>query len=398
MSPPATSPGGIPAWVTNAAVGRWGVVPAANKLSDLNPQNNPALNPNYPAPPPWGSTHRAITDAWCSMSLDPAGSLWVWGGGHADYGGNEPYKLDLMQAAPQWVMKRPPSGSLLAPATDVAIDGSPAGIAASATGFFSDGRPRPTHTYGAHVYVPGKGMVIANLRYCWPHVNGPLKAVYYDEAAGDWGLLSDYTALGDVSGYGVGSCYDSKRNCVWLLSDGSYNMVKIDVATGIATRHGAVDGWVQEPVTLRYDADSDLVFIMSSGVYAASLRRVSVFSPVTDTIYVPPAFTGAGPAGFNPTYLGDGAAWDSVGQRWLIWNGSITDRTQIATMTKPAGDPRSTAWVLGTLGTDAGNTVVPPVALANHTFSRFTYIHSMGICVLVNATSEPVYFFKVRNV
>lgn len=389
-------PPGVPSWITSATIGRWGTVPASNTLSALNPKLNATLNPSYPGDPPWGATQRAVFDAWCSMSTDPDGALWAWGGGHADYGGNEPYKLDLTAATPVWVMKRPPSGSLLSPATDVAIDSSPAGIAASATGFFSDGRPRPTHTYGSHVFVPGKGLAVTNLLYCWPHVNGPKKAVYYSETGGDWGLLADYSALGDTTGYGVGSCYDSSRNCVWFLSGGSYNMVRLNVADGTSSRVGTVSGWVESPVSLRYDAAADLVYIISSGYYAPSLRRVLVFDPTTGTIHTPPAYTGTGPAGFDPTWLGDGAAWDAVGQRWLIWNGSLTDRATIATMTKPAGDPRSTAWVLGSLTIDAGNTVTPTVALTNRTYNRFDYIPSLGICVLCNAVSDPVYFFKVR--
>lgn len=387
----------VPAYVASANVGRWGIVPASNLLNDLNPKFNAALNPSYPSDPPWGAGHHAITDAWCSMATDPVGRLWCWGGGHADYGGNEPYMLDLRAATPAWTMMRPPSGSLLAPATDVAIDGSAEGIAASATGFFSDGRPRPPHTYGALLYVPGTGMVVGNLLYCWPHVNGPRKAVRYNETAADWALLNDYSALGDSTHFGMGTCYDPTRQCVWALSGGTYNMLKIPISGATATRHGTVDGWAEAPVTLRYDTELDVIYILSSGYFASGLKRVLVFDPVTNTIHTPSSVTGSGPAGYGQHY-GNGAAWDQQGGRFLLWDGSATNRAHIATLTRPAGDPRTDAWTLGSLSIDGGNAVTPPAALTNGTFNRFDYVAALGICALVNATTDAVHFFKVREV
>ena len=388
----------LPAWVTSQAVGTWGTVPTSNTVPSLNPNNNSALNPNFPAAAPWnGSGQSAIVVAWCSMATDPLGTLWLWGGGHADYGGNEPYALNLVSAAPTWVMRRPPSGSLASPATDVAPDSSSAGIAASATGFFSDGRPRPPHTYGSHIYVPGKGMAVTNLLYCWPHVNGPQKAVYFNEATNDWGLLADYTSLGNVTSYGVGSCYDPTRNCVWFVSMGTYSMTKINVATGVTTRHGVVDNWVGEPVSLRYDASRDLIYAVSSGIHASIQKRVVVFDPTNSTFYLPPTYTGTGPSGIDSPNFGDGAAWDEAGGRFLLWRGGLADRTQIGTLTRPT-NPKTDSWVLGSISVSGANAVTPTPALTNHTFNRFEYITALGICVLINSINDPVYFFKLRSV
>ena len=253
----------IPTWVSAATVGTWGTIPATNLLSDLNPANNAAINPNFPNPPEWTNSQKDVIAGWCSMSLNQAtGEIWAWGGGHSDYGGNEPYVLDPRSNTPTWVMRRYPSGAIGNTITDGGAINDAAHIAASATGFYSDGRPRPTHTYNSTVYVPGKGPSITNLYYVFPHVNGPSKAVYYNEATNEWGLLSDYVSLGDSNAINGGCCYDSSRNCVWVLGQGAYNMLKMDCATGVTTRLGVVDNHAMR-FTMKDDATNDLVYIIS---------------------------------------------------------------------------------------------------------------------------------------
>ena len=389
----------IPSWVSAAAVGTWGTVPATNTLADLNPANNAAINPNYPAAPEWYNTQDRIISAWNSMSVNQTtGELWIWGGGHGDYGGNEPYVFDPRSNTPSWVMRRYPSGAIGNPITDGGGGTAPAIVAASATGFYSDGRPRPIHTYNGIVYVPGRGMCATNLYAVFPHVNGPSKAVYFNEATNDWGLLSDYTSLGNSNAWNGGSCYDPSRNCVWLLGNGTFNMVKLDCATGIGTRYGAVDNHAQR-CTLKYDVASDLVYILSesdSGGWLDFPSRMSVFDPVNSVFYVLPTPTGALPT--SQIISGNAIVWDEAGGRMLLWN-YAGDRTQVGVLTRPAaGNLRTTAWAASSFTIDGSNTTTPPVAQVNGTFGRFDYLPNLGVCVLVNATNQPVYFFKVRSV
>ena len=390
----------IPAWVSAAAVGTWGTIPATNLLSDLNPANNASINPNFPSPPEWLNTQSAIVSAWNSMSVNLAtGEIWVWGGGHADYGGNEPYVLDPRSNAPVWVMRRYPSGAIGNPITDGGVGNSAALIAASATGFYSDGRPRPPHTYNSTVYVPGKGMSATNLYYVFPHVNGPSKAVYFNEATNDWGLLSDYVALGDSNAVNGGCCYDPSRNCVWALGHGTYNMLKINCATGVATRHGAVDNHAYRPI-LKYDIASGLIYIISESPAASAwpdtASRMTVFDPADSIFYVLPASTGSLPA--SQYISGNAVAWDEGGGRLLLWNFQ-GDRSQVGVLTRPAsGNLRTTAWAASSFTIDAANAVTPTTAQVNGTFGRFEYLPTLGICVLLNSTNQPVYFFKALTV
>ena len=382
----------LPAWVRSAMVGTWSAVPASNTLSSLDPKNNPAINPVYPASPEWyASGQSRVITAWNSAAVNyAAAEMWVWGGGHADYGGNEPYKLNLLADTPAWQMMRPPSGAIGNLLTTTGTVGE------SATGLYSDGRPRVTHTYNSLVYVPGKGFTVTNLYYVYPHVNGPGKAYSFSDATNDWSVLSDYTALGGVNSPNGGCCYDSSRNCVWLLGQGAYNMVKLDCATGAATQHGLVNNHAQGPLALKYDAANDLIYILSSSSSGGWLdypSRMSVFNPATALFHVLPAPTGSLASGMSIT--GHGVAWDEVGGRLLLWN-EQTNRAKISVLTRPVNNLLTTAWVASELTLDAGNSVTPTAAEPNGTYGRFDYIERLGGCVLINAVNQSVYFYRVK--
>lgn len=392
------APVGAPAWLASQSVGTWVEVPATNTIKDIDPSGSATYNPVYPSAPEWGggTSLRNIMSAWCSGAMNPAtGDIYAWGGGHADYGGNEPYKLNVYSSAPTWQMLHPPSGSIGFPITDGALSSDPAIIAASATGLYSDGRPRPTHTYNSILYVPGKGLSVMDLFYVYPHVNGPQKAYRFNEGSNDWQLLCDYTALSGANSAGGGTCYDSFRNCVWILGGGAFNMVKVDCATGIATRHGTIDNHAQSPL-LHYDSELDLVYIVStsnSGGWLDYPSRMSVFDPSTNLFHVTPSYTGSLPESLAITSHAVG--WDQESKRLLLWNYGGT-RTLIGTLARPS-NPRTTAWTAGTLTLSGSNAVTPSAPQVNGTFQRFNYVPKLGGCLLINAYDQKPYFFKMKE-
>ena len=69
------------------------------KLRPLDPGMGSAVNPNYPDKTTWYGTagrFEGIFDAWNSGAYDTKrDKLYIWGGGHGDYFGNEIYALDL---------------------------------------------------------------------------------------------------------------------------------------------------------------------------------------------------------------------------------------------------------------------------------------------------------------
>lgn len=382
---------GAPAWLSSQALNTWALVPGAT-LSSVNPANNPAVNPIYPSPPEWvASGHRMIVDAWCGMAVNYAtGDVWLGStGGHADYAGNEMYKAVTFAAAADWAMVHAPSGAIGYPITDGGFGHS------SVSGLYSDGRPRPTHTYNALVYVPGLGFVNTNLYYVFPDVNGPGKAYLYKETTSEWELFCDYTALGNCNAPVSGACYDSLRHCIWILAQGAYNMLKIDCTTKVASRHGVIDNHAENPI-LKYDAASDLVYIVSSSSGSGWLDNAShmtAFDPTTDVFHVIPVASGSLPAGM--AMAGHAVGWDEENGRLLIW-GAQTDRAKIGTLTRPGGNPRTTAWVAGALTLSGSNAVTPTVPTTNGTFGRGDFVPALGGYLLLNATTQQFYFFKTK--
>lgn len=75
---------------------------------------------------------RGLHEATSRLRIGPAG-------GHADYGGNEIYRLDLLQDAPAWQLEVPPTGAI--GNTGIVDD------QLEDSNVYFDGRPRSTHTY-----------------------------------------------------------------------------------------------------------------------------------------------------------------------------------------------------------------------------------------------------------
>lgn len=144
-----------PAWRRAMSPMGVGTIPIANKLSDLNPDNNPAINPNYPSSAPWtGSTgHTSVISTWCGACYDRATDTlhFPLSGGHGDWAGNEPYKVRIGDESPLFVMMRNPSGAV--GNTGTLNDGL------ESTGVYFDGRPRAIHSANRPVYVPGLGPI-----------------------------------------------------------------------------------------------------------------------------------------------------------------------------------------------------------------------------------------------
>jgi hypothetical protein len=81
--------------------------------------------------------------AWSGAALDPQTDvLFVWGGGHADYAGNEVYAFDL--GTLEWARLTEPSS----PDT-------------GRTDTYPDGAPRSRHTYNYIEFVPALGKLLS---------------------------------------------------------------------------------------------------------------------------------------------------------------------------------------------------------------------------------------------
>ena len=93
---------------------------------------------------------------------------------------------------------------------------------------------------------------------------------------------------------------------------------------------------------------------------------------------------GASAALSFPTLEGVGFVYDPVGDRYIAWNGGTTVY---------ALDPVTWLWSIVPLY--SGNTVTPTAPVVRGTYGRMQYIPSKQAFILVNQTTENVYFFKL---
>jgi hypothetical protein len=366
----------LPAWRSEMAPHTWALVPG-NKLSDIDPAANAAINPNYPSAAPWAATSGlpAIVTAWNGACWDDASAtFWLpLQGGHSDYAGNEPYKNCLFADTPAWSMLRNPTGAT--GNTGTLNDGQ------EASGVYFDGRRRAIHSYNKPVYVPGKGPLVSvqgNTSYT---ANGPNDTLLLNETTGEMTKVATLAAPGSQSSGGA-CCYDPTRNRVWWIGSGDGRISYLDCDSWVwTTLSGGTNNGVWADSALVYVPGLDvLCHITSSGI--------QVFTPAG--IKYTPGITGSGGASLTGS---GGAQWCSSLGCILFWH-NTTGRDVITTLAPPV-NPLTTAWTLGTLAVSGSNAVVPTAASGNGTFGRFQVSEKLRAAFLLNATNQQIYAFAL---
>lgn len=392
---------GADAWISPQPVNTWGIVPGSITLGDVDPDNNPAYNPNYPAAAPWRQTFggfQGITNAWCGAAFDASTGTYWWTaiGGHNDKYSNEIIKLELDSAAPAFAMVLPPSGSVGQPS----ITYPEPGIVN--TGVYSDGRPRAFHSYGSPVYWPGVGPAVSQMNALAP--SGGLADLAY---RGPWffdettGAATKGAAPPNVHlGNGSASCYDPSRNVVWDMSNANNRQMAYYSRTSNTWTLVGTPRTFSGTVSLCYLPGFDCILV-GNGETAGGTNYQSeaggwlVFDCAAGTWHTP-TFTGAPGLGVaNPNGVWPGMCqpqWAASLGAALTWD-NASNTTQIMKLT-PGANPRTDAWTISMLTVDAANTVTPGVRRDAGTWGRFAVWDDKRVCILVGTISEPVKFFK----
>jgi hypothetical protein len=160
---------------------------------------------------------KAVVDAWNGAALDQEESrLYVYGGGHTDYWGNEVYELDLVS----WHWTR---------LSDPAMPGDDFyDRKAEQSGRMPDGSPRVPHTYDSLVFEPEQRALLAigAVGTSPNSISGHRRIERFDVAGGRW---LDPLAEADVSGYFLGgTAIDPKTGLVWVHTSGSGQLASYD--------------------------------------------------------------------------------------------------------------------------------------------------------------------------
>jgi hypothetical protein len=401
-------------------IGTWAALPTSNTLEDVNPDNDPNVNPNYPNAAPWrmnGGSHRAIIEAWCGAVFAPdLGRLMlVNAGGHGDGIPAASYDLQLNRDVPRYTRMCTPSGALGRQPLDYAAEFARGTLQLDMTG-----RHRAQHTQSFQVYWPNVGIATLSGIALASSGGSPTNPRPYVSNLNAGELIGGLGAPLTVNQAGNGSfaaaCYDPKRNVAWHKGAGyesefvKWGGPNNDSWTAPA---GAPSYVMWGGHSLAYCPPLDLILVGNgdnSGTGVGPLNQTidggfGVFDPATGVLYAKgvtstfPTFTGAPPR-FAPwsTGLCPGLClpqWSSRLGAFLAWDNDAGQTTKVMRIAPPAsGDPRTGTWTVDYLPVSAANAVTPSAAHFNGTYGRFFVWDEAGICGAVNNVNEAGFFFR----
>jgi hypothetical protein len=286
-------------------------------------------------------------------TFDPnRNELVVWGGGHADYPGNEVCVFSLDAGKWTCVTKR-------SPFTQDTID------------VLADGRPAARHTYSSLAYIPDPawdGFFVHGGALWWG--GWPTSATWFFRRAElRWQALpgrgTEYASKSVV----VVSVYDAVRKKVHVRTKNSVE--SFDLATSTWQSKGGASGQERE-ITGAFDPERQHFVIVGKGL-----------AEVWNTGKTPWERVPAAMAGDNApvSAWGPGLVFDPVGKRYLAWSGGRTlyqlnrDTWTWLALTTTGADP-GTQYVVGTFG-------------------RFSYVPKTHGLVLVNSVDGSVFYHQL---
>ena len=341
---------------------------AAGPIDNLKPGEwhqvpNSELRPVAPDPPPPGFTGpQAVISAWSGGAYDSnRDRLIVWGGGHADYGGNELYVFDINSFS--WSRIWGPSPNI-----------SPVGGSCSET--YSDGNPSSRHTYDGLEYIP-------SIDRFWAH-GGSLYCGNGGFGNGTWTF--NFTALSwerkedSLATYASTpfSAYDPVTGHVFVQRYADF--LEYDPLSDTWTKRGRFPAGIGGRRVATIDPIRRKFLIIGEGqVLAFDLTNPQIHNPVALT-------TTGDTAPLNGSYPANypGVDYDPVTDQMVAWIGGADVYTlDMDTLVWTKRSPAST------------NTVIPTASASKGTHGRFRYIPSKNAFIVVNNIDQDVYFYKL---
>lgn len=374
-----------PLWRRQMQQNTWVAIPSTNLLADLNPRNDPTINPNYPNKAEWEAQggFAAIITAWCGAVWDDLNLDFQipFIAGHSDYAGGETYGINLKPDLPSFRMVRKPSGAL--PDAVITNDGQ------ENSGLYADGKPRAVHTYNKCIFVHGHGVVLApqgNTSHS--AAGGTLRAIIQDPVTGEmtrFGSAIPFGSPGDYSG--GGTCWDDSRRCIWVrrVGTGRFHRYFVDSDTWETDVSNSIA--VAGNVAMEYITEHDCIVWFCNTFSNAG--EIGVLNCATGVI------TRKQVSGSPVGMVFNGLCQPRLipGNRLACWNNS-SNTTQINVLSFDT-HPVNGNWSVSQLPVAVDNAVSPTTAVGNGTYGRFFYSKRLGGFGVINGISQQMYFFGV---
>ena len=199
-----------------------------------------------------------------------------------------------------------------------------------------------------------------------------------------WRRGADRTGGGTLQG--ASTAYDPNRDVFWVLPAYNQKFASFD-----PDANAGLGAWTQyEDDNIEIDAVSAVdpsrdLFVTVDGRGTHRVRVHDLADPSAAPVFVTSA--GATAPEQDSAF---GFEWDPVSGAFVAWLGG----TSVYTLTPPAGDWKAGTWTWAQVAAAPTNTVTPTAPNGNGTYSRWRYVPSKNVFLVVNRTSDNVFAYK----
>ena len=294
-----------------------------------------------------------VMEAWSGGAYDEGRKrMWIWGGGHGDYWGNEIYAFDL--EALKWSRITNPSPVIV---DKLSADPMP------------DGNPVSRHTYDGLAFMGGPDRLFAYGGSMAGNGYGTTITWVFDPVAKTW---TNRKPSGEGNRPQTNCCnfsgeYDPVTRKVFMRDPNWLCVYDYD-SNSWSHVHERSHTWGPQKGLI--DAKRRLFFTIGSEEFLA-------YDIAADKDVTAEWKTTGGDSAIDA--YGVGAAFDTKADRIVAWTGS-----GVFTL-----DMDSRIW--SKMPTSGG----PKGRLGNGTFGRFRYVPDDNVFVLINGVDENVWFYKL---
>jgi hypothetical protein len=302
--------------------------------------------------------------AWSSAAFDPnARRLLVWGGGHADYSGNEVFAFDL--GSLRWERLTEPSAADRARTVDS----------------YADGKPRSRHTYDYIEFLPAQNRLMSfGGAALYPYGNASTRRISeFDPEARSWvtGRRADVPAGGNM--IGAHARVDATTGDVFFVAGQRAALARYSPGDD-RWRDGWGKAYVRVHATAAIDSKRRSFVLIGSGTdspqalmwsldrpgNAVELRKLTRGDKEIEKACAP-GFDFHPPSGRFVAWAGGGDVYVLDPDGWL-W-------------TRRAPAP--------------GNAAVPAAQLSTGTYGRFRYMADLDLFILMNGADRNVFVYRL---
>jgi hypothetical protein len=294
-----------------------------------------------------------VMEGWSGGAYDAGRKrMWIWGGGHADYYGNELYAFDVETL--KWSRVTDPS-----PVAQDKLSADP----------MPDGSPVSRHTYDGLAFLGPMDRLFAFGGSMGGNGYGTPVTWLFDPVAGKW---TDRKPSGDANRPQTNCCnfsaeFDPATRKVFMRDPNWLCVYDYDSNSWSHARE-----WYHDwgPGKAVIDSKRHLYFTIGSGEFLA-------YDIGADKDATSEWKTSGGDSIIGG--YGAGAAYDSKSDKIVAWQGGGAFVLDMQTKN----------W------TRKSSTGAPAGQLTNGTFGRFRYIPDDNVFMLVNGVDSDVFFYKL---